>query len=215
MKRDLQKYMREAREHFDEVLETNIVELVKMTGIERERFIKINPMDFVETISGMVESTGSVADYIRKYKTPDTFLISPIDAVEETANQICYKTHQDCTKIRAHKCSVVPVPAIVAADFYVKNHRQSAVVISENSVNFALVYEGEIVAMMTYDLTTSAVRGQSKKGKYELLRLAIRKGTQVNGGASKLQQACEEALAQIGCREIFSYSNATINEGGI
>lgn len=215
MKRDLQKYMADARVHFDKLLDEKIDALVERTGIERECFVKINPMDFVETISGMVQSTGNIADYIRQYKTPDTFLISPIDAVEETANQICYKTHQDCTKIRAHKCKTIPIPAVVAQAFYIKNHRQSAVSISGASVSFALLYENEIVAVMTYDLTTSAVRGQAKKGKYELLRLAIKSGTQVNGGASKLQGVCEDALLKIGCDEIFSYSNATINEGGV
>lgn len=215
MKRDLQKYITDARSHFDKLLDEKIDALVERTQIERERFIKINPMDFVETISGLVERNGNIAKYIEQYKTPDTFLISPLDAVEETANQICYKTHQECVKIRAHKCSVVPIPAQVAQAFYVKNHRQSAVSISGQSVSFALLYGNEIVSVMTYDLTTSAVRGQSKKGKYELLRLAIKAGTQVNGGASKLQRACESALLGLGYDEIFSYSNATINEGGV
>jgi hypothetical protein len=77
------------------------------------------------------------------------------------------------------------------------------------------VYEGEIVACMTYDKTAGAVRGKSRAEQYELLRLAIRKGYQINGGASKLQKACEDALMNIGCFTIFSYSNATINEGGV
>lgn len=215
MKRDLQKYITEAREHFDKLLDEKIDALVERTQIERERFVKINPMDFVKTISGMVEANGNIADYIQQHKTPETFLISPLDAVEETANQICYKTHQDCVKIRAHKCSVIPIPAAVAQAFFVKNHRQSAVVISSASVNYALVYEGEIVSVMTYDLTAGAVRGKSKSGKYELLRLAIKAGTQVNGGASKLQKACEDAILELGYSDIFSYSNATINEGGV
>lgn len=215
MKRDLQKYIAEAREHFDKLLDKKIDALAERTQIERERFIKINPCDFLETISGMVQSNGNVAKFVEKYKTPETFLISPLYAVEETANQICYKTHQDCTKIRAHKCKVIPVPAIVAQDFYKKNHRQSRAIISAESVSFALVYNGEVVSVMTYDKTAGAVRGKSRKDEYELLRLAIKAGTQVNGGASKLQKACENALAQIGCSDIFSYSNATINEGDV
>lgn len=215
MKRDLQKYITDARAHFDKLLDEKIDALVERTQIERERFIKINPMDFIETISGLVECNGKVDDYINKYKTPETFLISPLDAVEETANQICYKTHQECVKIRAHKCNVVPIPAQVAKTFYIKNHRQSAVNITTDSVSFALVHNNEIVSVMTYDLTGGAVRGRSKKNKYELLRLAIKAGTQVNGGASKLQKACESALLGLGYDEIFSYSNATINEGGV
>lgn len=215
MKRDLQKYIEGAREHFDKLLDEKIAELHRLTGVETERFIKINPMDFIETIGGMVQSNGNVADFIRKNKTPETFLISPLDSVQETANQISYKTFQTDTKIRAHKCQVSPVPREIAQAFYVRNHRQSAMVISTNSISFALIYGGEIVAVMTYDLTGSAVRGKSKAGKYELLRLAIKRGVQVNGGASKLQKACEDALLSIGCDDIFSYSNATINEGGV
>lgn len=215
MKRDLQAYIEGARLHFDKLLDDKIDRIVELTGLDRERFVKINPMDFIETISGMVQSTGKIADFIREHKTPETYLISPLDAEEETANQICYKTYQVEQRLRAHKCEIKPIPREVAAAFYVRNHRQSAVVISAESVSFALVYGGEIVSVMTYDLTDSAVRGKSKADKYELLRLAIRKGTQVNGGASKLQQACEHALLSIGCEDIFSYSNATINEGGV
>ena len=214
MKHDLQKYIDGAREHFDKLLDAKIARLCELTGIERERFVKINPMDFIETITGIVQCNGHIEDYIRDHKTPDTFLISPLDAAEETANQICYKTFQTDTRLRAHKCQVLPIPKRVAQAFYVRNHRQSAVVISEQSVNFALTYEGEIVAVMTYDLTGSAVRGKNKADKYELLRLAIKRNTQVNGGASKLQKACEQSLVALGCLEIFSYSNATINEGG-
>ena len=215
MTKELQEYLQKAREHYDRILDENIAALVEKTGIEKERFVRINPCDFLETISGMIEGTGNVAKYVEQYKTPDNFLISPLDAVEETASQICYKTHQDAVKLRAHKCRVVPIPAKVAAAFFIKNHRQTAAVVSGVSISFALVYESEIVAVMTYDKTQGAVRGKSKADQYELLRLAIRKGYQINGGASKLQQKCEEALRGIGCYKIFSYSNATINEGGV
>lgn len=215
MKRDLQEYLHGAREHYDRLLDAKIDELCERTGIEREHFVKIQPLDFLETISGFIQGGDSVAKFIEQHKTPDTFLISPLDAVEETANQICYKTYQVNEKIRAHKCRVMPIPSRVAQAFYIKNHRQSAASISGQSVSFALVYNNEIAAVMTYDMTSGAVRGSSKAGKYELLRLAIRSGVQVQGGASKLQQKCEDALVSIGCNEIFSYSNATINEGNV
>ena len=68
---------------------------------------------------------------------------------------------------------------------------------------------------MTYDLTGGAIRGLQKADKYELLRLSIKHGTQINGGASKLEKKCEEAIRHWGGSEIFSYSNATINEGNV
>lgn len=215
MKKDLLEYLQGARTHYDSVLDANISALVEKTGVGKERFIRINPCDFLETIKGMVQSTGNIRKFVQEHKTPDNFLISPLDAVDETAAQICYKTSQAETKLRAHKCALVPIPARIAQAFYVKNHRQSPASISAESVSFALVYESEIVACMTYDKTAGAVRGQSRAEMYELLRLAIRKGYQINGGASKLQMACEKALMEIGCYDIFSYSNATINEGGV
>ena len=66
---------------------------------------------------------------------------------------------------------------------------------------------------MLYDIQNGAIRGKNKA--YELLRLSISKGTRVHGGASKLQQACEEVFKEMGVTKIFSYSNATINSGGV
>jgi hypothetical protein len=104
---------------------------------------------------------------------------------------------------------------LAARFFFVKNHRQSLPNLTTNAINYALVYDGEVVAVMSYDLTGGAVRGLQKANKYELLRLSIKHGTQINGGASKLQKMCEECIRHWGCTEIFSYSNATINEGNV
>ena len=65
------------------------------------------------------------------------------------------------------------------------------------------------------DRLAGAVRGKQKADMYELLRLSIKHGTQINGGASKLEKQCEEAIRHWGCNEIFSYSNATVNEGNV
>jgi N-acetylglutamate synthase-like GNAT family acetyltransferase len=68
---------------------------------------------------------------------------------------------------------------------------------------------------MTYDKTNGAVRGASKAKKYELLRLAFAKHISIAGGGSRLQKHCEQALRELGEKEIFSYSNATINSGRV
>lgn len=73
MKRNFQEYLDGARAHYDAVLGEKINTLVELTGIERERFIRINPMDFLETISGLVERNGNIAEFINKYKTQETF----------------------------------------------------------------------------------------------------------------------------------------------
>ena len=115
--------------------------------------------------------------------------------------------------IRASKCKVVPVPVPMAQDFFIRNHRQTAPLVTTQAVMLGLDYRGELVAVMMYDRSAGAVRGA--KGDFELMRLSISKNTQVHGGASKLQKACEEALREKGETRIFSYSNATINNGKV
>ena len=215
---DLTDQVRRAWEHFDKLLDAKIQHIHELTGIEKERLIKLNPMDFVEKSEGLLicnYNYQGVGEWVAKTKTPDTFLIAPIDEEIETANQIAYKTGTTERKIRAHKCQVIPVPSLAARFFFIKNHRQSVPNLSNNAISYALVYDGEVVAVMTYDLTGGAVRGLQKADKYELLRLSIKHGTQINGGASKLEKQCEEAIRHQGCTEIFSYSNATINEGNV
>lgn len=217
-KYDYTKRVQEAREYFDNMLEAKIQHIHELTGVPKEQLIKLNPMDFIEKMQDMViegYQYQDIENWVAKMKTPETYLISPIDEDVETANQISYKSGQTERKLRAHKCQLMPIPALAAKRFFVKNHRQSIPTLSANSISYALVYNGEVVAVMTYDYTQSAVRGLSKADKYELLRLSIKHGTQVNGGASKLEQKCEECIRHQGCNSIFSYSNATINEGNV
>jgi hypothetical protein len=215
---DLTDQVRAAWRHFDKILDAKIEHIHELTGVERERLIKLNPMDFVEKMQGLKINNyvyQDLGEWVTKTKTPDNFLISPIDEDIETANQIAYKTGQTERKIRAHKCELLPISNMAARFFFIKNHRQSLPNLTTNAVNYALVYNGEVVAVMSYDLTGGAVRGLQKANKYELLRLSIKHGTQINGGASKLEKMCEECIRHQGCTEIFSYSNATINEGNV
>lgn len=215
---DLTDQVHAAWRHFDKVLDAKIEHIHELTGVDKERLIKLNPVDFIEKIEQQKISDYEYQDigvWVAKHKTPENFLISPIDEDIETANQIAYKTGQAERRIRAHKCEILPIPNVVARFFFIKNHRQSLPTLSANAINYALVYNGEIVSVMTYDYTQSAVRGLQKANKYELLRLSIKHGTQINGGASKLQKKHEEAIRHWGCNEIFSYSNATINEGNV
>ena len=215
---DLTDQAKAAWEHFDKLLDEKIQHIHELTGVEKERLIKLNPAEFIEKMKNLVirgYTYKDLGEWVAKTKTPDTFLISPIDEDIETANQISYKTGQTERKIRAHKCQLVPIPNLAARFFFIKNHRQSVPNLTTNAINYALVYEGEIVAVMSYDLTGGAVRGLQKADKYELLRLSIKHGTQINGGASKLEKKCEECIRHQGCTGIFSYSNATINEGNV
>lgn len=214
---DITDRVQEAWEYFDSFLEERIQQIAGTSGVSRDRFIKINPLEFCEKnpyqkIRGYKYQR--IRDWIAVNKTDDTFLISPLDDVELTANQVSYKRQQKIVKtLRASKCEVVPLPKPIALDFLIRNHRQSAPNFRKTAVCYGLVNNGELVALMQYDRSNGGVRG--KKTEYELVRLAIRHGYKIHGGASKLQKACENTLRALGETEIYSYSNATINTGGV
>ena len=215
---DMTERAAEAWDFYDALLDKRIAEISERSGVPVEQFVKINPAEFIEKSKFQVlrgYEYKNIRDWIvQNKKDNETFLISPMDAVEETAAQVSYKTGTEIRRtIRASKCEVVPVPTELALDFFIRNHRQSLPNVSRASVTFGLTFGYELVAVMMYDMTTGAVRGEKKE--YELLRLAISKGTMVHGGASKLQKACEETLVAMGQKKIFSYSNATINSGAV
>lgn len=214
---DMTDRVQELWEYYDSVLEKRIEAIAERAQVDKSCLIKINPAEFIaknqnQSIKGYKYQ--KIKYWIEKTKNDNVFLISPLDAIEETAEQIGYKTEQTTTrKIRASKCEIVPVPKDVALDFFIRNHRQSLPNYRATAVTLGLTFKDELVTVMMYDTANGAVRGD-KKG-YELVRLAIARNTQVHGGASKLQKACEDVLRQMNVSEIFSYSNATINNGGV
>lgn len=217
MRYDATQRAREAWEYYDRVLDERIAKIAERSHVSLDRFVKLNPAEFIEK-NQFQEIKGYHYKVIRKWieqtKTDDNFLISPLDAIEETAEQIGYKAETTTErKLRASKCEVYPLPKDVALDFCIRNHRQTLPNFSKGAVYLGLVYKNELVALMGYDTAKGAVRGA--KDGYELIRLAIARNTQVHGGASKLQQACEEVLRKMGVEKIFSYSNATINSGKV
>lgn len=214
---DITERVAAVHDYFDKLLDERIQKISELSEVPAERLIKINPADFIEKIQ-FQKIRGyqyrKVKDYINENKRDDTFLISPIDAIEETAAQISYKAGTEIWRtIRASKCNVLPCPTNLALDFFIRNHRQSAPLVRQTAVSFGLVYNDELVAVMLYDISNGAIRGRKKQ--YELVRLSISKGTRIHGGASKLQKACEETLQRMGVHEIYSYSNATINSGAV
>lgn len=215
---DMTARVLEAWEYFDKVLDERIAKISELSEVPLEQFVKINPAEFCEKNKNQIirgYEFKNVRDFIKEKKVDDkTFLISPLDAIEETSAQCSYKTGTEIRRtIRASKCDVLPCPIELAQDFFIRNHRQSPPLVRDTAVCFGLVFKDELVAVMLYDISNGAVRG--KKKDYELVRLSISKGTRVHGGASKLQQACEETLVEMGISEIYSYSNSTINSGAV
>ena len=215
---DMTERVHEVWRFYDELLDQRIAEISRRADVPLEQFVKINPADFIEknkqqTIRGYTFQ--KIDKWIAEKKTDDrTFLISPEDAIEETAAQVSYKSAGELRRtIRASKCEVVPCPLELAMDFFIRNHRQKPPLVRDTAVSFGLSYKGEIVAVMLYDISNGAVRGAKKE--YELLRLSISKGSRIHGGASKLQAACEDTLRKMDVHKIYSYSNATINSGAV
>lgn len=207
----------EAWDYYDRLLDTKLERIANMAEVERDRLNKINPAEFIEkTQQQKIDGYEyrKVEQFIAETKTDDNFLISPMDADEETANQISYKSRMKVReRIRASKCEIYPVPKETALDFFIRHHRQGPPAFRKTAVCLGLVKDNELLAVMHYDISNGAVRGNKKD--YELVRLSIRRETQIYGGASKLQKACEETLRQMGVSNIYSYSNATINTGGV
>lgn len=215
---DVSQRISEAWAFYDKLLDKRIDEISKVSGVSVEHMKKLNPAEFIERNNLQFAKNyeyKKISKWISENKTDaNTFLISPLDAIEETAAQISYKSGTEIRRtIRASKCDVMPVPSHLALDFFIRNHRQTAPNIRSSSICFGLVYKDELVAVMLYDLSNGAIRGNKKD--YELVRLSISKGAKIHGGASKLQAACEEALHKMGVSRIFSYSNATINSGAV
>lgn len=214
---DITDRVAEAHDYYDKLLDERLEKISELAEVPRAQLIKINPADFAERnrfqlIRGY--KYRDIAEFIASNKRDDTFLISPLDAIEETAAQISYKAGTEIRRtLRASKCDVLPCPIEFAQDFFIRNHRQSPPLIRHTAVCFSLVFKGEVVAVMLYDISDGAVRGNKKE--YELVRLSISRGTRIHGGASKLQQACEDTLRQMNIADIYSYSNATINNGGV
>lgn len=218
MEFDVTDRVHEAWEYYDRLLDERIGEISRIAEVPVEQFVKINPAEFCVKLKGQAirgYEFKNIRNWIVENKKDDhTFLISPEDAIEETAAQVSYKSGTEIWRtLRASKCEVIPCPPEVALDFFIRNHRQSAPNVRETAVCFGLTFKDELVSVMLYDISNGAVRGRKKE--YELVRLSISKGTRIHGGASKLQKACEDTLREMGVKEIYSYSNATINSGAV
>ena len=165
---------------YDELMDERIEEISRLSAVPVEQFVKINPAEFAEKNKHQLlrgYEYKSIRDFIvEKKKDDQTFLVSPVDAIEETAAQVSYKSGTEIRRtLRASKCAVLPCPTELAQDFFIRNHRQSPPIVRDTAVCYGLVFKDELVAVMLYDMQNGAVRG--KKTDYELVRLAISKGT--------------------------------------
>lgn len=109
--------------------------------------------------------------------------------------------------IFARKCNVVEVKCKDIKDFLNCNHVQGY---TTSSINLALEYEGNIVAVMTFGkIRSRTALGKSEDG-FELIRFAS--SNRVIGGASKL---LKYFIRQYNPVKIISYSNNEWSTGNL
>ena len=92
---DVTDRVKEAHDYFDKMLDGRIAEISEISGVPVQSFIKINPADFCER-NKFQQIRGYEYKRIRDWiaenkKDAQTFLISPVDAIEETAAQVSIK----------------------------------------------------------------------------------------------------------------------------
>lgn len=215
---DMTERVKECWMFYDKVLDEKIKHISELSAVPAEKMVKINPAEFIEKNKWQIidgYKYKRIGAWLREMKQDDNYLISPLDDDVKTAAQISYKEKNATIRIRASKCKVIPLNNESALAFYLRNHRQTLPNLRETAINFGLLYDGQLVGAMTYDLSGGGVRGKSKAKDYELMRLAFARGYSIAGGASRLEKHCEEALKHYGQSRIFSYSNATINSGKV
>ena len=185
---DATQMEKDARAYYDKMLDAKLDHIAELSGVDRAKFGKINPADFIEpsefqNIDGYHYQ--QIGAWLREHKTDDNYLISPMDDDQLTANQISFKEHINTERIRASKCALEPIPARLALQFFRRNHRQSLPRITSASISYGLIYHGQLMGVMTYDKTAAGMHPGFGKfilsflNKVSSLYLTVIRGTPV------------------------------------
>ena len=194
---DATQMEKDARAYYDKMLDAKLDHIAELSGVDRAKFGKINPADFIEP-----SEFQNIDGY--HYQQIGAWLREADGAAAVAAfeNGETLKFNIDGTDIE-----------LAQSDVLIETEQKLPRITSAN-ISYGLIHHGQLMGVMTYDKTAGGIRGHSH-ANYELLRLAFAHGKQIMGGASKLQKACEATMAALGEDEIFSYSNATINTGRV
>jgi hypothetical protein len=112
-------------------------------------------------------------------------------------------------KLYARKCLIKEIPYKEAKEFLNKNHIQGAVA---SKYNISLMYNGEIVSLMTFGNLRKNLGYTNKEGSFELLRFCNKLNISVIGGASKLFKYFIEKYNPF---EIISYADRRWSQGNL
>lgn len=108
------------------------------------------------------------------------------------------------TKIDARKCTVAEVSTTDKNNFLSKNHLQG---IDNSSVKIGLIYNNEIVSVMTF-----AQPRFNKKYQWELVRFCNKLNHRIVGGASKL---INYFIKKYNPKDIISYADLKYSDGSL
>jgi hypothetical protein len=112
-------------------------------------------------------------------------------------------------KIFARKCCIKEISYGDAKKFLMANHIQGAV---PSKYNISLVYNGEIVSLMTFGALRRNLGYTNKEGAFELLRFCNKLNTTVVGGASRLFSYFVKNYEPM---EIISYADRRWSQGNL
>ena len=113
-------------------------------------------------------------------------------------------------RIFARKCSLVFPSKGVIKEFYNKNHLQGYTTLC--GITYALLYEKEIIAMMSFSKTGIHDPKEISESYYELVRYAVQQGHSIVGGASKL---LNQFIKDYNPSKILSYSDNDFFSGNM
>lgn len=113
-------------------------------------------------------------------------------------------------KVFARKCVIIEPSKEIVKSFYNTNHLQGYT--GSSNINFALLYNQEIVAMMSFCKTGLHNPKKREEGYYELARYAVKSGFTVIGGPSKLLSYFENLYHPT---KILSYSDNNFFTGSM
>lgn len=91
--------------------------------------------------------------------------------------------NQTPSKIYARKCEIIELDNREYKDFLEENHLQGVVY---SKYKFGLVYDNQLVSVMSFGEKRKSMGENSEKNNFELLRFCNKKYTNVVGGANKL-----------------------------
>ena len=112
-------------------------------------------------------------------------------------------------KIYARKCKIENINNLVTKEFLEKNHLQGNV---NGKINIGLIYEGELVSIMTFGNRRKNLGSSCKEKEYELLRFCNKLDTVVTGAASKL---FKYFLEEYNPDKIISYCDLRWSNGNL